>query len=357
MPAIQAAREAARRAQCISNQRQVAFALQNYEFTKKSFPPLRGPLKPSTYRCSQHPDPSYAPGELTDLTEITELSWVGFLLPFIEQNTAWGQINDVAIDPELYQLVLPVMQCRSSGISSGDNRINYVANAGPLNFYNQDWAHPGTEFVIDVNPPRSSVQAKHYTVFFDHLISNGVWSDLMPNRLSKMKITIDNITSLDGTSNTILLSENEDAGKWIWEGIPNSTWAGGAAGTVPLASWHLATDPGGRIICGSDLRDLESVVGFCYPNTYGVSSNGILDFYYDGTAGQPVFINEGRANSSYPAMGTEAARPSSGHPGGVVAAFVDGGVRFLRDDMDKTLFVRLARPGSGVILNPKDIFD
>jgi len=49
------------------------------------------------------------------------------------------------------------------------------------------------------------------------------------------------------------------------------------------------------------------------------------------------------------------ARPSSGHPGIVNAAFVDGSVRSLQESMDKTLFVRLARPGSGVIINPKDL--
>jgi len=37
MPAIQAAREAARRAQCTNNQRQIAFALQNYELQKRVF--------------------------------------------------------------------------------------------------------------------------------------------------------------------------------------------------------------------------------------------------------------------------------------------------------------------------------
>jgi hypothetical protein len=39
----------------------------------------------------------------------------------------------------------------------------------------------------------------------------------------------------------------------------------------------------------------------------------------------------------------------------VIAAFCDGSVRTLKDEMDKTLFVRLCRPGSGVILNPKDL--
>jgi hypothetical protein len=72
----------------------------------------------------------------------------------------------------------------------------------------------------------------------------------------------------------------------------------------------------------------------------------------------PLFINEGRANSGASILySTRTARPSSGHPGVVVAAFCDGSVHTLKDDMDRTLFVRLARPGSGVILNPKDIFD
>jgi len=55
LPAIQAAREAARRAQCISNQRQVAFALLNHESTKKAFPGLRAPLKPGSFPWGQDP--------------------------------------------------------------------------------------------------------------------------------------------------------------------------------------------------------------------------------------------------------------------------------------------------------------
>ena len=76
----------------------------------------------------------------------------------------------------------------------------------------------------------------------------------------------------------------------------------------------------------------------------------------------PLFINEGR-NISFGGWHTiggpmepfRKSRPSSGHPGIVVATFADGGVRPLRDNMDRTLFVRLARPGSGVIINPRDL--
>jgi len=149
------------------------------------------------------------------------------------------------------------------------------------------------------------------------------------------RVTMDNITGMDGTSMTILMTENEDAGKWFWRtGV-----------TTPTAQFTTHPDYGGDFW-------IESEVGFCYPDTF---SYGVPD----PEGNQPLFINENRQNSGDPVIpGTVlAARPSSGHPGLVVTAFVDGSVRQLRDDMDKTAFIQLARPGSGVIFNPKDLFD
>ena len=129
-PAVQMAREAARRAQCISNQRQVALAVINFEQTRGSFPVLRGPLRPRNYPCCRN----YTYARPSQPYDITQLTWVGFLLPFMEQSTAYSQISEGTVVPGsvLYELVLPVMQCRSS-VSSGEIRISYVAILCPVN--------------------------------------------------------------------------------------------------------------------------------------------------------------------------------------------------------------------------------
>jgi len=328
MPAIQAAREAARRAQCINNQRQVALALINHEFTKKGFPALGGPLKQNGYNPA------------ADTIDSTELTWVGFILPFIEQNPAWDRISNGLSGPqgltaaqELENLVFPVMQCKSSGIGASDSRINYVVNAGPIN---PVVGQPPVlrEFGVLQEPSR---RANSYTLFFDNLVDVGDWSDVTTPSLCTTRVTMDNLTSQDGSSMTILLSENEDAGNWFWYR------------TATSGGFYIPEIPG----------DIEPLVGFCYPGTLAntfSSTLGWLEGYETPRAvGQPMFINEGRANSSSLATGTEAARPSSGHPGIVIAAFCDGSARALKDDMSPVVFIQLCRPGSGVILNPKDL--
>jgi len=388
LPAIQAAREAARRAQCISNQRQVALALLNCEQTRGSFPALRAPLKPASYPCRCFDPDNWERSNAGDSPDdYAELTWVGFLLPFMEQSTAWAQISTGWVERELHDLVMPVMQCRSSGIASGENRISYVANAGPSNLIWDTWAggtggggHPGgtgnagtgwtyREFGMTERNQRDD---KMYTVFFDHFIGAGRWGDNHNGTgLCRTRVTVSSIASMDGTSMTILLSENEDAGRWIW--YADARMQGDLTGTfVPVASRH-SVQTGAPISPDNDnLWEIEHFVAFTYPRTLlgaderpeylplGYNSPWGSDTWIgweeDGGGGSPLFINEGRASSGVTVTREgRKARPSSGHPGIVNAAFVDGSVRSLQESMDKTLFVRLARPGSGVILNPKDL--
>jgi len=372
LPAISAAREAARRAQCTSNQKQVAFAVLMHNDTKGAIPPLRAPLQPVNYSWDEvtainvlYPS-GWDPNKITyaDRND-TELTWVGFLLPFMEQNTAWSQITNRAVTQELYNLVLPVMQCRSSGIAAGEERISYVANAGPLNVVTTTEPRVGEEFGIDnrlVNASDIDREARKYTVFFDHLAIEGQWlTTTQANRWCTTRITVDNIASLDGTSMTVLISENENAGRWIWSDNEDFDSSTGRADGIPIASRAISN----TVFPNDAIGWIEGFVAYCYPANLELNANvyGEPPIYVplavpgpDNNVLPPLFINEGRANAGIVIdYITRTARPSSGHPSVVVVAFCDGGVRPLKDDMDKTLFVQLSRPSSGVILNPKDL--
>lgn len=75
LPAVQAAREAARRMQCSNNTKQMGLALHNYESTFKKLPPA---LFANPF-ASQYDDDGFG--------------WMVAILPFIEQQNLYMQIN------------------------------------------------------------------------------------------------------------------------------------------------------------------------------------------------------------------------------------------------------------------------
>jgi len=373
LPAINAARENGRRIQCVSNQSQVAYALLNYEHTRGSFPALRAPLNPTDYWAlvASTGGGTIASGDAP--LAATELTWVSYILPYMEQTAAWdlvskGNVVNNASNPStmaLYGLVIPVMQCKSGGISPGDSRVSYVANAGPLNIADDQ------EFG---KADRTQKDEKMFTIFFDHFTVSvsgptpafGEWLGATTSSVrNTTKISVDNISSMDGTSMTILLSENEDAGHWIWH-APNIV-------DIPVASQVRITAAVGAPVYhdsnGADvaepggIAEVESLLGFCYPNAFNTTYIGTTTaiesetpiYTATTTYFPPYFINERRPSATPPGVRPLTARPSSGHPGVVVAAFCDRGTRVLRDDMNRLVFVQLCRPGSGVIFNPRDL--
>src|SRR5207247_890801 len=72
LPAVQAAREAGRRAQCMNNMRQLGIASHTYHDTFQALPPTGG---------AQY------------YNQVGGWSWLTYLMPFIEQTATYNQID------------------------------------------------------------------------------------------------------------------------------------------------------------------------------------------------------------------------------------------------------------------------
>lgn len=105
LPAVQAAREAARRSQCKNNLRQVGVAMHNFHSTKKKFPAGSYIPTGTTSNCPSYGHPNW---------------WVR-LMPYVEENAMATQLdftnNKKTSDPANAALILgrvfPGMQCPS----------------------------------------------------------------------------------------------------------------------------------------------------------------------------------------------------------------------------------------------------
>jgi prepilin-type N-terminal cleavage/methylation domain-containing protein len=103
LPAVQAARESARRIQCTNNLKQIGVALHNYHDGQRCFPP--GYIDGNTNPTST-PDNDLGPG----------WGWASFLLPYLEEGNVHSQINfgqgvGIGSNITVSQLPLTVYQC------------------------------------------------------------------------------------------------------------------------------------------------------------------------------------------------------------------------------------------------------
>ena len=220
LPAVQQAREAARRMQCTNNLKQIGLSLHNYHDTYGSFPSLIIP--PQDIRGSANQVNSLDPA----------WGWQAFLLPFIEQSALHEQARigrgSRPLDhPDQFRTVINGYMCPSDPgpeIDSNDSMWNRLMGTSNTHLYaaksnyvaNND--HETT--VRDENDP-------------DH-----------PRRPTGMfwrnsSVSFRDIT--DGTSNTIAVGErayrpdNTNASAAVWLGAAdsdhNNDWGYDTAGT------------------------------------------------------------------------------------------------------------------------------
>ena len=306
LPAVQAAREAARRMSCSNNLRQLGLAVLNYE---------------STYRCL----PASAIIDFANPLSANNGSWGvhGRILNFLEQGNLYDRVDiNVAWDYQtaIDGLRIPCYSCPSDVGAfhirdPGSGKAKLVPTSYGFNL--------GTWFVFDPATRRGG---------------DGVF---FPNSHLPMA------AMLDGTSNTMLVAEVK-----AWT---HYTRNGGPSTTVRPNTVAEAT---AIVISGPDYRDTGHTewpdgrvhhTGFTAalpPNTFVpyVTAGRTVDADYNSW-------QEGRNGAAGPP--TYAFITSrSYHPGIVQAGMVDGSVQPIAETIDLATWRALATRAGGEIASP-----
>jgi prepilin-type N-terminal cleavage/methylation domain-containing protein len=287
LPAVQAAREAARRAQCSNNLKQVALGLHNYELVNKCFPP----------------SVNFPNGTNPETETVHYANWLILLLPYIEQQPLYTQfnLNVPTTDPvhrdargrRISTLLCPTDPNNGEGntfhsTAEGDNwaRGNYAAN-GSLGAYSTTWW-------VAAGP-----SAPRWTSSWHR----GVMG-------ANAAVRIGDIT--DGTTNTIMVAEVR----------------AGVTGDDRRGVWALS-GPGSSSLW---LHGSDDCLG---PNDCSASSDNIMGCdLVIAAVGIDYLQREcmGCCNGCTSSQGQTRSK----HPGGVQVGLADGSVRFLSQYIEKT---------------------
>ena len=313
LPAVQQVREAARRAACMNNIRQLALSMHNYESTFERFPPgtqrnngnnvRHDPIWPRTNGAGPH--------------QGRTVGWGMFILPFIEQNTLQEEMKNAtnnwndnwwqktrASGELIASAVLPPFICPSD--DSPDNeynkfythknitngaygKSNYVACLGNCWAYQHTWVNKQNKIGI-----------------FSH----------------NTKTTFANIA--DGSSNVILIGERASR-------TEKESGAPSGYGNPERLNY-------GAIWAGWSFKNQTST-----PNAQERAPEyAALGIAFEGGNGAEWGVNGFRSSQSI---------ASSFHPGGATVAMADGSGHFLNENISIRTLRHLAAMKDGAIVS------
>lgn len=162
LPAVQQAREAARRTQCKNNLMNLGLALHNYMMAHNVLPPgtqnATGPINSlpggqnNLLIAENQFDEDFGGGQIpgdeskVNLTQVYHMSWITQILPYIEQQNAYRKID---FQQSVYAIQnLPVRQNRISTLICSSDAHGYNAMAALTSYRGN---HHDTEAPIDVD--------------------------------------------------------------------------------------------------------------------------------------------------------------------------------------------------------------
>ncbi len=304
LPAVQAAREAARRMQCSNNLKQLALGMLNYESTYKKFP--QG-VRPGGWNGG------WGTSFYVRILPYIEQTALANAWPWTEKNPIFftdaqarnegypagnAYLRGTAPGVNILNLVIPSFKCPSSPLpdyQTGNNAV-YMAS------------YPGIAGAVEASPgytpQRQGICCNCCTNGQNVLGLNqgfASWSGmLVPNQCIKIA------DATDGTSNTMIFGESSD---WVIDvnGVkqnPSGAWQHGWA----MGTSHTTVR---TAIGGATTERFFNITSVRYPI-------GSKSYELAG-----VGLNHGSNNPLI-----------SAHTGGIEAAFTDGSIRFLSNSLN-----------------------
>jgi prepilin-type N-terminal cleavage/methylation domain-containing protein len=293
LPAIQYAREAARRINCASNLKQIGIGLHLYHDIHKTFPPetIWGARNSKLQTSPQAPT-----GGPLVVGEHRNFTWIALILPQMEQQGIWSQINfslpaldQVTTDGKLIRsTTLAVFQCPSD-----------------QTYQTLPWGFGWTSYA------GSTGWDQHRRKYGDMRIA-GMFPHMDPVGLQDVK---------DGTSNTIMVGEVGSTG-FTGGQLPGDQWS---------TKGNRARTNGTEAVVRSLL---VSPAAWVNDHPWITEGAGPL-IRADGTQG-PIWVPQWQSPYimkpvyySHYAMGREWPGPGSSHPNGAQFTMADGAVKFI----------------------------
>lgn len=301
LPAVQAAREAARRMSCSNNLRQLGLALHNYENQYKTLPP-------ETIWHGNARGTQAAAGDQRNYT------WISMIMPYIEASTLYDQIN----------FSLPAITDLNAANSVGEfDRI--IIEGAPARSWQLETLICPSDPPLP-NPPRDFAITSyagaggwdHHRRNYGDSLRGAVFSTYDATRMAQIQ---------DGTSNTIMLGEttlrgyccrnqnggNSNVNRWSGNSgrIRNTRGAVSRSAWVTWAAWSEENHGWIHIAQKGRLLRADGSAGRIW-----------------GAAGWPNYIMRPTYYAHY-SMGVEWPGAGSAHPAGAQFCLADASVRFV----------------------------
>ncbi len=331
LPAVQAAREAARRAQCVNNLKQIGLAMFNYESTNNVFPP--GYIDAQNI-STNYPDLDRGPG----------WGWAAQSLSAMEQQNVYNSINFSLAIPHVSnttasRTVMTVFQCPSDGYQQSvvlyDSTLsNPIATVAHSNYFGVcGWEECFMNATGNPQPFYSSTtdasgdsDGDPADGLYGSNVACGFGSAGVGIFWRNSNTRIANVT--DGLSNTMIIGERCAAHSPL-------TWAGAIPG-ARCPAW-MATTPW--------------TTPYTSPSACQDTGNGTP--YDNADWGEALCLGHGSythvPNKDNPLFDPDTFWAM--HPGGCNALFSDGSVHFMKTSMDPRTWQYMMTIAGGEIIS------